>query len=337
MTKEMPVFLLCQACRRALVTEEVRDDAPLEPYRVCRECANRLRCRALRPIEWFNLAASHGWGKFILHDDFYDQDGSASQPDMDNYATEGKHAPTLEMCAGSLERLIDYCITRWRLGRKEFEAFRSFPTSAVLAALEARAEAGNCQVWETMVELCANVVGSSAAPWVRAQLDRACRDGALFAWAEAAAKCLPDSEGLHNTIDALRAFHGRDLQKKMSALSWFRAPEVLDWIETHVPRQDVTASWGQLASLSDLHWSRVQHWLVSGRPLSLVALDALESCIPRQNQARILTMLNPKLKGCSDRAIVKRALRTYETEDSAPRIAAKCNFIIQHLDELRTE
>ena len=48
-------------------------------------------------------------------------------------------------------------------------------------------------------------------------------------------------------------------------------------------------------------------------------------------------MLNPKLKGCSDRAMVKRALRTYETEDSAPRIAAKCNFIMQHLDELRTE
>ena len=337
MTKELPDRLLCQACRKRPVAEEVGDDDPLEPYRVCRGCGDRLTRRALRPNEWFNLAALHGWSKFLLHDDFYDQDGSASQPDIDNYVTEGMHAPSLKMCARSLERLIDYCITRWHLGKEEFDAFRPFATSAVLAELEGRAKAGNRQVWETIVELCANVVGSSAAPWVRAQFERACRDGTLFAWAEAAAKCLPDPEGLHKTIDALRAFHGRDLQARMAALSWFRAPEVLDWIETHVPRQNVSASWGQLASLSDLHWSRVHDWLASGRPLSLVALDALANFIPHQGHARILTMLNPKLKGCSDRSIVRGALSNYANEDSAPRVTAKCNFIIQHLDELRTE
>src|SRR5207244_2293285 len=164
---------------RRPVAEEVGDDDALEAYRVCRECGDRLRRLALRPIEWFNLAAVHGWNKFLLHDDFYDQDGSASQPDADNYSAEGMQAPTLEM-------------------------------------------------W-------ANGVGGAAAPWVSAQFERARRDGVLFAWAEAAARCLPDPEGLHMTIDALKAFRGRDLQDQMAALSWFRSREVLDCIEANAP------------------------------------------------------------------------------------------------------
>jgi hypothetical protein len=337
MTKGMPDRLLCQACRQRPVAEEVGDDDPLEPYRVCRECSDRLRRRALRPIEWFNLAAVHGWNKFLLHDDFYDQDGSAGQPDITNYATEGMHAPTLELCAKSLERLIDYCITRWRLGAVEFEAFRPFATSAVLAGLQQRAEAGNRHVVKATLEVCANAVGSSAAPWVRAQFERACRDDALFAWAEAAAKCLPEPEGLHKTIDALRPFHGRDLQDRMAALSWFRSREVLDWIETNAPLKNVYATWGQVASLSDLYWIRVQEWLASRRPLSLVALDALASFIPRQGRAPIVNLINPALEGCPDRSMIERALRVYATEDDAPRVVGRCKFIIDNLDELRVK
>lgn len=337
MIKGMPDRLLCQACRRRPFTEEVGDDDPLEAYKVCRECGDRLRRLALRPIEWFNLTSVHGWNKFLLHDDFYDQDGSASQPDADNYSTEGIQAPTLETCAKSLERLIDYCITRWRIGGVDFEAFGPFATSAVLAALQERAEVGNRHVLKVTLELCANVVGSSAAPWVRAQFERARHDGALFAWAEAAAKCLPDPEGLHMTIDALRPFRGRDLQDRMAALSWFRSRELLDWIEANVPSDNVSVSWGQLASLSDLHWIRVQDWLASRRPLSLVAVDALASYIPRQGQAPILNRINPTLKGCVDRSIIERALEAYTSEDDAPRVVARCRFIIDNLDELRVE
>jgi hypothetical protein len=337
MTKGMSDGSLCQACCQRPVAEEVGDDDPLEPYRVCRECSDRLRRRALRPIEWFNLAVLHGWNKFLLHDDFYDQDGSASQPDIDNCATEGMHAPSLEKCAESLERLIDYCITRWRLGVADFEAFRPFVSSAVLAELQQRAEAGNRHILKVTFELCANVVGSPAAPWVRAQFARACRDDALFAWAEAAEKCLPVPEGLHKTIDALRSVHDRALQDRMGALSWFRSREVLDWIEINAPIENVSALWGQLASLSDLHWTRVQDWLARRRPLSLVALDALASYIPRQGQARIVHLMNPMLKGCPDRSMIEQALRAYATEDGVPRVAARCRFIIDNLDKLRVE
>lgn len=331
------VCVLCQACRKRPVVEDVGEDDPSEPYRVCRECAFRLRRRALRPNEWFNLAALHGWQKHLLHDDLYGQDGVASQPDMDNFTTDGMDAPTLPTCAGSLQRLTDYCITRWHLGKEEFEAFAPFAPSSVLAEFEGRARVGNRQIRQTMLELCANVVGGLAAPWVRSEFERACHDDCLFVWAEASAKCLPPPEGLHKTIGALCAFRGRALEDRMAALCWFRAPEVQDWIASHVPRQNISASWGRLASLSDLSWSRIQEWLGSGRPLSLVALDALASCIPRPGQARILAVLGPKLQGCSEISSIKHVLEAYAAEDNAPRVTTVCNFIIQHLDQLRID
>lgn len=337
MTVEMLDRWRCQACRRSPIAEEVGDDNPQEAYRVCRDCGDRLRRRALRPIEWFNLAAVHGWNNFLLHDDFYDQDGSASQPDAVNYTTEGMEAPTLEMCAKSLDRLIDYCITRWSIGAADFQAFGPFVTSDILADLQERAETGNRHVLRATLELCAKVVGSSAGPWVRAQFERARHDAVLFAWAEAAAKCLPSPEGLHMTIDALSPLRDRDLQNGMAALSWFRSPEVLDWIEANAPSENVSASWGQLAALSDLHWVRVQDWLAKRRPLSLVALDALASFIPRQGRAPILSRMNPMLKGGVDRSAIERTLQEYESDDDAPRVVARCRFIIGNLDKLHIE
>jgi hypothetical protein len=123
----------------------------------------------------------------------------------------------------------------------------------------------------------------------------------------------------------------------MGVLSWFRSRGVLDWIEINAPLENVTASWGQLASLSDLHWTRVQEWLARGRPVSLIALDALANYIRRQGQAPVVHLINPTLKGCPDRSMIEQALRAYATEDVAPRVAARCRFIIDNLDELRVE
>lgn len=337
MTVEVLAHRRCRACRRNPIEMEIDDDAPQEPYRVCRGCGDRLRRRALRPIEWFNLAAVHGWSSFLLHDDFYDQDGSASQPEASDYTTDGMEAPTLEMCAGSLDRLIDYCITRWRIEPTDFVAFGRFATNDILAGIQERAETGNRHILKTTLELSANVIGSPAAPWVRAQFERASHDSVLFTWAEAAARCLPRPEGLHMTFDALKPLRGRDLQNGMAALSWFRSAEVLDWIEANAPSANVSDSWGRLASLSDLDWTRAQDWLAKGRPHSLVALDALASYIPHRGHAPILKRINPALKGGVDRTAIERTLQSYASDDDAPRVVARCKFIISNLDKLHVQ
>jgi hypothetical protein len=325
---------ICEACRQRPVAEVISDDDPDEPYRVCRECGERLRCLALRPLEWFNLAAIHGWRKYFLHDDFYDQDGTAGSPKIENYSADGMLAPSLDQASRSLEGLVGYCITRWWLDLPDYEAFKSFAGEAILDELQRRAQARNRHVLEVTFQLCANVLGSAAASWVRAQYARAQADGVLFSWAQAAANCLPAPEGLDKTIGALQAFEGRALREHKDALSWFRSPAVLDWIETNAPRASVTADWGQLAALSDLSWSRVQDWLLRGRPLSLIALDALGTFIPREGQAPIVKQLRPTLKGCLDRSAIRPALEACMAADSAPRVIGACRYVIELVDEL---
>jgi len=54
---------------------------------------------------------------------------------------------------------------------------------------------------------------------------------------------------------------------------------VLDMIEEEweesPPNRAVTDDWAQLAAESRMSWERAKQWLEKGRPLSLIALDAL--------------------------------------------------------------
>lgn len=327
----------CEACRQKRALEIVADDDADEPYRVCGACSHRLRHLALRPLEWFNLTAKHGWHKFLLHDDFYDQDGTASQPEIEVHSIDGMLAPTLPEASGSLNRLIDYCIARWSLDTPEFDRFRKFAVEAILQELQRRAATGNQHVLGVVLKLCANVLEHSAAAWVRALYLRACDEDRLFSWAEAAARCLPQPEGLRLTFDALDAHSGPELRQRMDALSFFRSPAVLDWIEMHAPSTNVTGDWGRIAALSDLPWSRVDDWLARGRPLSLVGLDALTEFIPSAGQAPLVKKLKPKLKGCPDRLVMTRALQAYMTADTAPRAHSRCNYLLDWIAALRIE
>lgn len=52
-------------------------DEPTQPYQLCQPCHKRLLNNSLRPIEWYQLAVLHSPKQFLLHDDFYRDDGQA--------------------------------------------------------------------------------------------------------------------------------------------------------------------------------------------------------------------------------------------------------------------
>src|SRR5262245_55224784 len=98
----------CQACERAEgEIVEPRDDAQ-DPYLLCAPCHRRLHARALRPLEWYNLAKRHGWHPYLLHDDFYDEEGTAHQPDGDVDNAHDYPAPALADVRHDAELLLDY-------------------------------------------------------------------------------------------------------------------------------------------------------------------------------------------------------------------------------------
>ena len=330
----MTVAHICEACRTSPATMLVEDDDPAEPYSLCRGCVERVRHRALRPVEWFNLAARHGWQKHLLHDDFYDQDGRADQPEVRMWQ-RGPAAPMLEAIAANLPRLIDFAITRWHIDDDLIAALRRHEPQAVLTAITARADTGNAAIFDVMLSIAATVLGSAAAAWVRDQYDRAERDQHLFGWCEAAAACLPADEGLMLAMAAIQRGGAAAARRNKSGLCWFRSAAVLDWIEAAAPMTNVTDDWGRLAAFSDFDLARATQWVAAGRPLNMIAIDALAEFLPHPGMAPLNRQLEPALQRCPDRNAILDVLQAARRGDPSVRIEQRADAIERRIDRLR--
>jgi hypothetical protein len=79
LSKEKPVEsqIKCQACGKHESQVILQDDVA---YRICHNCLLSLVARALAPEEYLNLVEIHGNKAFLLHEDFYDDEGHALQP-----------------------------------------------------------------------------------------------------------------------------------------------------------------------------------------------------------------------------------------------------------------
>lgn len=312
----------------------VADDDPDEPYRLCEGCARRVRARALRPIEWFNLASLHGWQKHLLHDDFYDEDGEAQQPEIP-VAKSGRPAPTLAEAASDPDRLLAFAVTRWHFDDDLIAALRSHAPQPLLTAITARAAAGNPGIFAVMLEVAAVAVGPFAADWVRGEYARARASLAMFSWCQAAAACLPLDEGLSLALAAVTPDDGGPAGEIKSCLIWFRSARVLDWIEAHAPPANVAQSWGRLAAFSDFDLDRANRWVASGRPLNMIAVDALAEFLPYPGMAPVTRLLEPALQRCASRSAVLDVLHAARGGDPSVRITRIADAIEARIDRLR--
>jgi hypothetical protein len=230
--------------------------------------------RSLRPLEWFNLAKRHGWAKFLLHDDFYDDSGEATPPDEDVESAELFPAPTLSQSEGAASTLLDYSVTRWNLDEDVFAAWLKLPPATVLPCLAERYDnSRNPSVRAVILEVAA-LFRADGQAFVRHVWDSYQDCGAFWALAEATAACLPEEEGFPLVTGALARMPEKERRQLFGALAHFRSTKSLDWIENHVSEPTVDA-WGYLAAASNLSWPRVDQWLKAGRPLNLIAVDAL--------------------------------------------------------------
>ena len=314
----------CEACRsaEAAVTNSVDD--PLQPYQLCTECNNRLVGLALRPVEWFNLASKHGPSKQLLHDDFYDDDGTAHQPEFSVVDPDLFPAPELSGIADDLPRLIDMAVTQWFLTDDVVNAISNHPTESVLGNLVSRTdESQNAWVESTCLQICARSLGPAAADWVSSRYGKS--PEVLYWWVSAAAACMPVDDAWDAATAAIA--ESENVRKDAQSLGWFRSARTLGWIEQHLPNLElpVTQDWGRLAAISCLTWSRIEKWLSLGRPLSLVALDAMVSCYHYDTMN--LKRIQPKLSTEAKESNMIEVLDQYLLSDDVPRVSRTTNRI----------
>jgi len=323
-------ILTCEACKRSPVVERVDSFCPQQPFQLCRECAHRLRTYSLRPLEYFNLAATHTFYEYYLHDDFYDEDGTACQPQEEVVNPDAFPAPTLDATSDDPEKLLDYAFSRWYFKEDLIRALRSQEQSVLVRSLTQRvSKLSNSNIEARAFEICA-VLGTSAELWIR-QKWQSYKPETLALLIQATANCLPASEGFSLAVEALENTPLRQLPDNARALSYFQSETTLDWIEKHIS-SPCTHWWGRLAAVSKLSWKRVSHWLDAGRLLSLVALDGLNFF--GHYDTPLLKQIRPKLLHPESRTVMTTKLKEYASKDPVPRVQRAVHAAISHWNEI---
>lgn len=323
---------LCESCERASIAVIEPCDDPQEPYRLCGACHQKLHVRALRPLEWYNLAKRHGWNQLLLHDDFYDQDGMADQPEEPVERPGEYPAPTLPIVAHDARLLLDYAVTRWHFDSDVAAAWAVFPRPEILTVLSERfGSTANLGIRSRVLEICASALRQSGVDFVRYVWGDYPAHVSLPPLAQASAECLPFREGFDRVTAALAEQEGSRKRDLIFSLGYFHSPETLGWIEQHI-FEPITEAWGYLAAASRLDWPRVERWFERGRPLSLVAIDALASIV--RPQSPLLRAHGPRLYQPPSPERFKHVLLAYADRDRVPRVQQRTAGLLSRVQAL---
>jgi hypothetical protein len=322
---------LCEACKRNEINVVEKSDDPNQPYKLCNQCHERLLKYSLRPIEWYNLAVVHSPKKFLLHDDLYEEDGEACQPEEDVFVTKKDKAPTLRAVRNDLESLLDFSITRWFLEDDVINALKMHDTQKTLSSVKSRFyETENYEVKSRMLEIVADVLGPSASGWVR-ELWENYDEEFLYPISWATASSMPAEEGLNNIFEKLKLVSDKELPiAAFTCLYRFRSSNILDWIESTCTT--FNDNWGRLAAVCFPTWERMKSWLNKGRPLSLIALDTMANCVKGYGDIYV-EQFSPKILG-TEISEVDQVLNEYFQIDGVPRVKMKLSRIMENKKEI---
>lgn len=319
----------CEACKLAAISVIETVDDNDQPYKVCGDCHQRLITCSLRPIEWYNLAVIHSYNKYLLSDDFYDDNGISYELEEGPTSFSGYKSPTLKNVKGNLDDLIDFSITRWSLEDEVIVLLNGHNPLEVLDCVKTRFDrTNNLEVKSRMLEIAAEVLGPVAADWIR-ELWSNYGEELLYPLSLATATSLPVKEGLHNVLAQLNTVDKKELPiTAFSCLYRFRSSDVLDWIEDSC--KEFNDNWGRLAAVSHPTWERMKDWLNKGRPLSLISLDAMENCIKDFGDP-IIEKISLKVTGLGTDNL-EQVLTTYYKSDNVPRVKRKVAEIMENKD-----
>jgi len=318
---------VCEACGRAIVEVIETSDAPGQPFQVCFECHHRLTYGCLRPLEWYNLATIHcADGRLHMY-----EDGNAFGSDYEVIEPEKYPVPTFNDVKDELQSLVGYFIAWDRvIDDEHIPALLQFDAADVVDYLDNLVRStGNSGIEMTAYAICA-AIGTPAANWIRSRWNPI--SSSFNALCIASARCLPEGEGLQLALRYIDTLEPRAQAERATALANFRAPAVLDWIASHIELPMNKSQWGKVASSSDLDWDRTNQWLSQGRPLSLIAIEALLHIYDAHT--RQWSKVQPQLLRPAPTETMIDRLERYTAQDDVPNVKNKIALICRGIREL---
>lgn len=218
-------------------------------------------------------------------------------------------------------------VKRWFVDNELIEQMMVCPAEVWLPVFEKRLpKLHNKDHINTLFHLAGYVLKDLGAHFIRKHWDKWSEEtfrGLTFA----AIRCLSLKEAYGLITDKLGQMEQRERLICKFVLGWFENRWVLKWIEENVvPPIDV--SWGALAARSQFDWEHVEKWLALGRPISLVALDALGFCLttPKATDGhQYKPLIHPPTE-----VTLKNVLENYQKLDPAIRVRRTIGFLMSN-------
>ena len=209
------------------------------------------------------------------------------------------------------------------------------PHDQLLAAIDKSYDPESVAVQENIFRVCKDVLGDSAEPWLRESRHLAVQNFAFGAYCSALNACIPDG-GFEIATCKLRneqahqlAYFAHDL------LEFDDRSKIIDWIEKTLVSNglSVKTEWGQLAALAGIPWRTITRWLSHGKPLNLVALDAIVAWLTGSVDFRRawLNRLTPMVIDAPERSEIRRRVVDHAEREATPRIEKTAGKIVNLL------
>jgi hypothetical protein len=281
------------------VDEDDSGHASLPPYQLCGLCALRLINHALREAEWFRLVKRHGARDFLLRNAFYNSSYDAWAGEVDDSTPE---LPNTEVLNNEILELIAYALCCVPVPDEVLTALKQHPLNTVLETL---------------------------APFItfdNPDIDLNIRSRSLILYAR-----IGGEAACHFITSELAKIPATDIHHHHEALTYLNSPAVIEWLETRIS-SPIYDSFGKIVAANAVIWSDIDRWLQKGRPLSLVALDALKFC-------RTPDYIEPGeikyfLREPDPQATMTDVITQYLDQDNSVRVKKVCAEIIQHWDDI---
>jgi len=180
------------------------------------------------------------------------------------------------------------------------------------------------------------VVGHVAAKWLKTQWAKS-EERDLRFFAEPFIQCLGVDAAFEIITKEIEQTDIGNIGSEMAELLLFKDDRVLDWIESVRNRiTTIKIQWGHLAAGSNFSWQRAEKWLSCGRPLSLIALDALMHCTTIHRRTDKYYYIQQGKYALTDHPsyeVVANRLQEYLLHDNVARTSYIVKSILENLSQ----
>ena len=232
--------------------------------------------------------------------------------------------PKLLAVESDLNKLLDFCMRKRDLKSDMVASLSKHRGSEMLSGLIARVAKSKSINKKLMAYcICGEVLKSDAEEWIRSEFKD--YDSEKYEWDEdpfgylvkASKECLPIEEAFRTSSKILLEQGFGKLFLRFRSLAWLESPLTLDWIEANVG-ENIVDSWGMVAANSHFTWERAIKWINSGRPMSLVAIDAIVACYFKSSMQAM--EIDSKLLNAPPKEEIIKVMQEYYLNDKVPRV-----------------